>query len=100
VNIAIRPELIALDGQFNSAMNRLSGTVEDVTFLGSIVRVRLRLAANRLSMDIFNNPHLRPPQPGETITVHFAPEACLAPGDDTPRGANAQPLSASAAEAA
>jgi hypothetical protein len=51
-------------------------------------------------MDIFNNPHLRPPQPGETITVHFAPEACLVPGDDTPRGANAQPLSASAAEAA
>ncbi|MBO9390252.1 MAG: ABC transporter ATP-binding protein [Roseiflexus sp.] len=101
VNIAIRPELIALDGQFNSAMNRLSGTVEDVTFLGSIVRVRLRLAANRLSMDIFNNPHLRLPQPGETITVHFAPEACLAPGDDTPREAsNAQPLSASAAEAA
>ncbi len=97
ISLAIRPELIALDGQMHSAVNRLSGTVEDVTFLGSIVRVRVHLATNTLHFDLFNNPQLRPPQPGSSITVQFAPEACLVLTDEA---ASDQPLPASAAQAA
>ncbi len=97
ISLAIRPELIALNGQVNGEVNRLSGTVEDVTFLGSIVRVRLGLASNKLHFDLFNNPQLRPPQPGSSITVQFAPEACLVLGEEA---ASAHPISASAAQAA
>ncbi len=97
VSLAIRPELITLDGQVHREVNRLSGTVEDVTFLGSIVRVQVRFAAHRLHFDLFNNPQLRPPQPGSSITVQFAPEACLVLGEEA---SPAQSLSASAARAA
>lgn len=97
VSLAIRPELITLDGQVHREVNRLSGTVEDVTFLGSIVRVQVCFAAHRLHFDLFNNPQLRSPQPGSSITVQFAPEACLVLGEEA---SPAQSLSASAARAA
>ncbi|NWG21281.1 MAG: ABC transporter ATP-binding protein [Chloroflexi bacterium] len=77
VGVAIRPELISLDGQAGHDANRLSGTVADVTFLGPIVRVQMHLSGDVLHIDIFNNPQLRPPQPGAPITVRFAPDACL-----------------------
>lgn len=97
ISLAIRPELIALDGQMNGEVNRLSGIVEDVMFLGSIVRVQVHLSADKLHFDLFNNPQLRPPQPGSSITVQFAPEACLVLGED---GSPHHSMSASATQAA
>ena len=40
VTLALRPEGIAL-GEGEPGANRLHGTVEDVNFLGSIVRIRV-----------------------------------------------------------
>lgn len=97
ISLAIRPELIALDGQMNGEVNRLSGIVEDVTFLGSIVRVQVHLSANKLHFDLFNNPQLHPLQPGSSITVQFAPESCLVLGED---GSSHHSMSASATQAA
>ena len=42
VTLALRPEGISL-GDGDPGSNRLTGTVEDVNFLGSIVRIRVRL---------------------------------------------------------
>jgi putative spermidine/putrescine transport system ATP-binding protein len=56
--VAIRPEGIEFGTDGGS--NRLTGTVEDVSFLGSIVRTRLRLddGGTTLSLDTFNDPGL------------------------------------------
>ncbi len=75
VKLAIRPEIISMDPE--PGANKLSGQVESVVFLGSIVRTRLNLGANNLFFDTFSHPRLVLPQVGETITVGFPAEACL-----------------------
>jgi putative spermidine/putrescine transport system ATP-binding protein len=80
VTLALRPEAIELGEGGGS--NRLRGTIEDVSFLGSIVRMRVRLPDSELSisLDTFNDPHLNPPAIEETVTLSFPPEACLVIG--------------------
>jgi putative spermidine/putrescine transport system ATP-binding protein len=74
--VALRPEAVALGDSGGS--NRLRGSVEDVSFLGSIVRTRLRIASDAtLSFDQFNDPSLSTAVVGETITVSFSPESTL-----------------------
>lgn len=76
VSIALRPELVTLGDLPGS--NRLRGTIRDVMFLGSIVRLRMRLAdGTPLLFDTFNNPHLSLPARGDEVTVSFPAEACL-----------------------
>ena len=78
VSLALRPEIISLDTGSGGA-NRLKGLVEDINFLGSIVRIRVRFATGSgfIHFDTFNNPHLSLPQHSEEVTVAFPPEACL-----------------------
>jgi putative spermidine/putrescine transport system ATP-binding protein len=77
VTVAIRPEGIELGA--NGGANQLTGRVEDVSFLGSIVRTRLNLDGNgtTLSLDTFNDPSLHAAAIDSTVTVSFPPEACL-----------------------
>ncbi|HEX9044507.1 MAG TPA: ABC transporter ATP-binding protein [Candidatus Limnocylindrales bacterium] len=76
VSIALRPELVTLGDLPGS--NRLRGTIRDVMFLGSIVRLRMRLAdGTPLLFDTFNNPHLSLPARDDEVTVSFPAEACL-----------------------
>ncbi len=77
IPFAIRPEIMSV-GEAGGA-NRLQGTVEDVTFLGSIVRIRTSLGPDgpALFTDTFNEPHLRVPARGDSVTLSFPPEACL-----------------------
>ncbi|MFN8491136.1 MAG: ABC transporter ATP-binding protein [Caldilineaceae bacterium] len=79
VMLALRPELLKLN-QPEADANRLVGRVENVSFLGAIVRVQVRLRETLLSIDTFNNPHLALPRIGEEATVSFSPEACLVLG--------------------
>jgi putative spermidine/putrescine transport system ATP-binding protein len=77
VSVALRPESIAL-GDGPSGANRLRGTIQDVSFLGSIVRIRIRLGDGpSVSLDTFNDPNLTLPAIGEVVTVFVPPEACL-----------------------
>ena len=46
VTLALRPEGISL-GEGREGSNRLRGTIEDINFLGSIVRIRVRLSDGR-----------------------------------------------------
>jgi putative spermidine/putrescine transport system ATP-binding protein len=90
VTIALRPEAVTL-GADPSAANALAGRLEDISFLGSVVRVRVRLdgGAGTVLFDTFNNPNLALPQRGEPVTITFPAEACLvlAAGSSAP-GAN------------
>jgi putative spermidine/putrescine transport system ATP-binding protein len=86
VTLALRPEGISL-GEGGEGSNRLRGTLEDINFLGSIVRIRVRLGEGSdgqpsavIALDKFNEPHLRLPDVGEAVTISFPPEACFAVG--------------------
>ncbi|NTV62354.1 MAG: ABC transporter ATP-binding protein [Oscillochloris sp.] len=77
VTLALRPEIFSLNGTYGPCANQLQAIAEEISFLGSVVRVRARVAEHRLSFDLFNTPGLAPPHPGEPITLHFPPDACL-----------------------
>lgn len=74
--VALRPEAVSLNG-VGGKRNTLAGTIEDVNFLGSVVRVRVRFNENSVSLDTFNSPNAPPPKLGEQVTVDFAPEDLL-----------------------
>ena len=79
VTLALRPESIEL-GEAGGA-NRLRGTIEDTSFLGSIVRIRVHVGTDvAISLDTFNDPHVTPPAVGEAVVLSFPPEACLVVG--------------------
>jgi putative spermidine/putrescine transport system ATP-binding protein len=95
LSLALRPELLVIDeaeagteigteigiegGRQNGSgpINRLTGTVDTIAFLGSIVRMQIRVGDALFALDEFNNPHLRLPELGATVTVRFPGEACL-----------------------
>ncbi|MBA2380947.1 MAG: ABC transporter ATP-binding protein [Chloroflexi bacterium] len=76
VTVAIRPETVEVGEAGGS--NRLTGTIEDVSFLGSIVRTRVRIGNEAsLSFDQFNDPGLAAGVVGDSIALSFPPEATL-----------------------
>lgn len=75
-SVAIRPEIVSF-GEAAGDGNRMQGTVEDVNFLGSIVRIRVHFKDNAISLDTFNNPRLSLPQRAQAVTVSFPREAVL-----------------------
>jgi putative spermidine/putrescine transport system ATP-binding protein len=76
--VALRPETIALALTPNGSMNHLRGNVEDVQYLGPVVRVRVRLNEQSLHYDAFNRPDVALPRLGETVDLAFPAEAALA----------------------
>jgi putative spermidine/putrescine transport system ATP-binding protein len=74
VSVAIRPESIALNHS-NGHPNSLRATVDDIYFLGSVVRIRTRLGSQYLNVDTFNSPGLLLPTPGDSVTLNFSAEA-------------------------
>jgi putative spermidine/putrescine transport system ATP-binding protein len=82
VSVAIRPEAITINGKAPSLGNHLNGAVDDVSFLGSVVRVRVRLETQHINFDTFNNPNLVPPAIGQSVSLNFMPEACMVVRDE------------------
>ncbi|MFZ1426273.1 MAG: ABC transporter ATP-binding protein [Geminicoccaceae bacterium] len=80
-SVALRPEAALLEVGTHQppipGRNRLVGTIEEVSFLGSVVRIRVRLGELALSLDTFNNPGMPPPERGAPATVTFAAEDLL-----------------------
>jgi putative spermidine/putrescine transport system ATP-binding protein len=74
--VALRPEAMALN-QPNGQGNHLKGTIEEVSFLGAVIRIRVRFKESAISIDTFNSPNSPPPQRGDAVTVSFAPEDVL-----------------------
>jgi putative spermidine/putrescine transport system ATP-binding protein len=76
VALALRPELLSIDGT-GAQDNRLPGRVETISFLGSIVRLQVRIGGSLILLDTFNNPHLSLPPRDSEVQVTFGREACL-----------------------
>jgi len=74
--VALRPEAMVLNRQ-DGHDNHLKGTIEEVSFLGAVVRITVRFSQNAISIDTFNSPNDPPPQRGDAVTVSFAPEDVL-----------------------
>ena len=75
VRLALRPEVVRLvpkEGDF-----ALEGTISDVHFLGSVIRIKVDVGAAELSLDTFNDPTQPPPFVGQPMTVHLAPGSLL-----------------------
>jgi len=73
VSLMLRPEELTLDAE---ADNVLEGTVETVTFLGSIVRVQVAVDGGRLIADLFNERLLTLPAAGDATQISFPAHAC------------------------
>jgi putative spermidine/putrescine transport system ATP-binding protein len=68
--VALRPEAVTISAG-EGAGNRLPGTIEEVAFLGAVVRVRVRVGEHAISLDMFNDPNVRPPERGAPATIAF-----------------------------
>lgn len=76
VMIAIRPERINFSSEQKKA-NLFDCMIENITFLGSIVRIMVRVGDLRLAMDTFNNPFLELPRIGSTAEITCSREAVI-----------------------
>ena len=80
-SIALRPEAILLTS-LGEGCNTMQGEIDDVNFLGAVVRIRVRFAKNAISLDTFNNPNAPPPARGDKVTVSFMPDDVLVLDDE------------------
>ncbi len=76
ISIAIRPERLNFVQQPEKD-NVLDCQIENVTFLGSVVRIQVLIGSNRFYMDTFNNPYLELPRIGDKAQVSCTREAVL-----------------------
>ena len=76
ITIAIRPERFNFAAQEKKA-NVLDCKIENITFLGSVVRIQVAVGSNRFYMDTFNNPFLELPKIGAQDQVTCSREAVL-----------------------
>jgi putative spermidine/putrescine transport system ATP-binding protein len=78
VSLALRPEMVSL-GASNDGQNQLTGKVTDVSFLGSIVRIRVGLGEGGpvVVLDEFNEPTLQLPQLEDTVSINFPQDGPL-----------------------
>ncbi len=70
--LALRPEALRL-GPPADGVNALTGVIEDATFLGAIVRLRVRIDGGALLVDAFNSNGASFPEPGDEVKVSFSP---------------------------
>jgi len=76
VTLALRPETVSLVAD-PSRTNQLSAKIDEVSFLGSVVRIRAKFGNNSVSFDTFNSPSRPPPRRGSVVTLHFCPDDIL-----------------------
>ena len=76
VKLSLRPEMLSLNEGIPGA-NNLTGTLTNVVFLGSIVRLTIAIGSREIALDRFNTPHLALPAAGSQVSMSFPKEACL-----------------------
>ncbi len=69
--VALRPEALRL-GPPTDGANAVTGVIEDVTFLGAIVRLRIRVGQSALLVDAFNSNGASFPERGQAVEVNFS----------------------------
>jgi putative spermidine/putrescine transport system ATP-binding protein len=71
ISLTLRPEVLSI-GERPGNDIVLKGTIADVTFLGSVIRLRVTLGRNILSLDTFNDQRTAPPTRGEPVTISLS----------------------------
>ncbi|MDO9526290.1 MAG: ABC transporter ATP-binding protein [Gemmobacter sp.] len=68
IAIALRPEALRL-GADPSRDVALTGRIDEVHFLGSVIRVVAEIGGQRVSLDTFNRPDAPPPRVGDSVDL-------------------------------
>lgn len=68
VSLAIRPESIRLNGA-EVCETRATAEISEVSFLGSVIRIRAKMLGADVEFDMFNQPDMPPPLPGSRVIV-------------------------------
>lgn len=71
IMLTLRPEVLSTGEREGNDIS-LTGTIADVTFLGSVIRLRVALGRNVVSLDTFNDQRSVPPGRGEKVTISLA----------------------------
>jgi putative spermidine/putrescine transport system ATP-binding protein len=74
IRLAVRPEELN-PGRIEGA-NYLTGKVNTLTYLGSILRVKVDVEGQLITMDMFNERKLKAPMVGEEFEISFPVDAC------------------------
>ena len=78
ISLTMRPEAVSLDTEGRDI--QLEGRVAEVSFLGSVIRLKVDLGRNIVSLDTFNDQRTPPPVHGATVTVAIASSDVLVLG--------------------
>jgi putative spermidine/putrescine transport system ATP-binding protein len=76
IRISVRPERFSFAEEIKKD-NVLDCTIENITFLGSVVRIQVKIGNSKFNMDTFNNPFLELPKIGDKSQVTCSKEAVL-----------------------
>jgi putative spermidine/putrescine transport system ATP-binding protein len=74
--LALRPEAILLEPPA-TGRNSLAATVEEISFLGAVVRIRARVSEAVVSLDLFNDPNRILPERGQPVALGFSHDNLL-----------------------
>jgi len=80
ISLALRPEVVTL-GRREGRNIILTGRITDVHFLGSVIRIRIKVADNLISLDVFNSPETPPPAVGTDAEISLADRDLLVLAD-------------------
>ena len=70
ISLTMRPEAVSLATEGRDI--HLEGRVAEVSFLGSVIRLKVNLGQNTVSLDTFNDQRTPPPLHGAPVTVAIA----------------------------
>jgi putative spermidine/putrescine transport system ATP-binding protein len=76
IRMSIRPERFSFVSE-EKKDNILDCAIENITFLGSVVRIQVQVGHTKFNMDTFNNPFLELPKIGDKSQVTCSKEAVL-----------------------
>jgi putative spermidine/putrescine transport system ATP-binding protein len=76
VKFSVRPERFSFASEIKKD-NVLDCTIENITFLGAVVRIQVKIGDTKFNMDTFNNPFLELPKIGDKDQVTCSKEAVL-----------------------
>ena len=76
VTVALRPEALSLRPRKDGDL-AIEGRIVHSDFLGSVIRARVDVGGQPVSVDMFNQMDGRVPQPGDATPLYFSPDDLL-----------------------
>jgi putative spermidine/putrescine transport system ATP-binding protein len=74
--LGLRPEALHLGGAEKREVS-LPAHIEEVHFMGSVIRLRADVGGSKLALDMFNRHDMPPPEAGAVTDVRFKPEHAI-----------------------